>query len=241
MAHSTTDKLGVGSKTLTDCAYDPHWPKRLHPDAHRLQIHWPGLHITAAKPQKSGQGPWNGLTAPSINWRWVQKRSQTVHMTSIDQKDFTQTAIDYKSTDPGLHVTAKRPWKSGQRGHRMGCSAINKSQVDSKTFTDGPWGLHGWKMFHPDTHRLHIHWPGMHITAGRPQKSGPRATGWFTAPSINWRWAQKHSQIVHKTSVDQRYFTQTAIDCKSTDLEYTLQQRDYKEKRPQNAESFQKA
>src|ERR1700692_2783969 len=80
----------------------------------------------------------------------------------------------------------------------------------------------------------------MHITAGRPQKSGPRATEWFTAPSINWRWAQKHSQIVHKTSVDQRYFTQTAIDCKSTDLKYTLQQRDYKEKRPQNAESFQK-
>ena len=63
---------------------------------------------------------------------------------------------------------------------------------------------------------------------------------WTTAPPINWRWVQKHSQTVHRTSIDQMHFTQIPIDYKPTDLEYTLQQKDYKEKRPQNAESFQK-
>jgi len=39
---------------------------------------------------------------------------------------------------------------------------------------------------------------------------------------------------VHKTSsIDQMHFTQTPIDYKSIDLEYTSQQKDYKEKRPQ--------
>ena len=103
------------------------------------------------------------FTAPPINWRWVQKHSQTVHRTSI-----------------------------------------------------GP------KRLHPDTHRLQIHWPGIHITAERPQKSGQGAMEWPTAPSINWRWVRKHSQTVHRTSIDQMHFTQTPIDQKSTDLEYTI-------------------
>ena len=38
---------------------------------------------------------------------------------------------------------------------------------------------------------------------------------------------------MHKTSIDQMHFTQTPIDYKSIDLEYTSQQKDYKEKRPQ--------
>jgi len=90
-------------------------------------------------------------------------------MTSIDQKGFTLTPIDYKSTD--LEYTSQ--------------------QKDLK-------------------------------------KKGSGATEQFTAPPINWRWVQKHSQTVHRTSIDQKDFTLTPIDYKSTDLEYTSQQKDLK-------------
>ena len=36
---------------------------------------------------------------------------------------------------------------------------------------------------------------------------------------------------MHKTSIDQMHFTQTPIDYKSIDLEYTSQQKDYKGKK----------
>src|SRR5271169_3509124 len=53
MPHSTTNELGEGSEALTDCVYQKDF-------THRLQIHRPGLHITAKRPRKSGQRPQNG-------------------------------------------------------------------------------------------------------------------------------------------------------------------------------------
>jgi hypothetical protein len=104
----------VGSKTLTDCAWDLHLPKRLQPDTHRLQIHWPGIHITSRKTSKKRSRATEQFTAPPINWRWVQKHSHTVHGTSIYQKDFSLTPIDYKSTDLEYTSQQKDLKKSGQ-------------------------------------------------------------------------------------------------------------------------------
>src|SRR6202044_2098713 len=62
----------------------------------------------------------------------------------------------------------------------------------------------------------------------KTSKKRSRATEQFTAPPINWRWVQKHSQTVHGTSIDLKDFTLTPMDYKSTDLEYTSQQKDLK-------------
>ena len=171
MTHSTTNKLEVGSETLTDREYDLYWPKILHPDTHRLQIQWPGIHITAERPQKSGQGPQNS----SQHHQWIgggfQKHSHTVHGTSIYQKDFGLTPIDYKSTD--LEYTSQqKDLKKAVKGHRTVHSTTNELEVASKALTDCAWDLHLPKRLQPDTHRLQIQWPGIHITAERPQKSG---------------------------------------------------------------------
>ena len=169
MTHSTTNKLEVGSETLTDREYDLYWPKRLHPDTHRLQIQWPGIHITAERPQKSGQGPQNS----SQHHQWIgggfQKHSHTVHGTSIYQKDFSLTPIDYKSTD--LEYTSQqKDLKKAVKGHGMAHSTTNKLEVGSKTLTDCAQDIHWPNAFHPDTHRLQTHWPGIHITAKRLQR-----------------------------------------------------------------------
>jgi len=144
-------------------------PKRLHPDTHRLQIHWPGIHITAERPQKSGQGPQNS----SQHHQWIgggfQKHSHTVHGTSIYQKDFSLTPIDYKSND--LEYTLQqKDLKKAVKGHGMAHSTTNKLEVGSKTLTDCAQDIHWPNAFHPDTHRLQTHWPGIHITAKRLQR-----------------------------------------------------------------------
>src|ERR1700734_4029778 len=62
----------------------------------------------------------------------------------------------------------------------------------------------------------------------KTSKKRSRATEQFTAPPMNWRWVQKHSHTVHGTSIYQKDFSLTPIDYKSTDLEYTSQQKDLK-------------
>jgi FlaG/FlaF family flagellin (archaellin) len=81
------------------------------------------------------------FTAPPMNWRWLQKHSQTVHGTSIYQKDFSLTPIDYKSND--LEYTLQqKDLKKAVKGHGMAHSTTNKLEVGSKTLTDCAQDIH---------------------------------------------------------------------------------------------------
>src|ERR1700727_597157 len=81
------------------------------------------------------------FTAPPINWRRIQKPSQTVYRTSIDLKYFTLTPMDYKSTD--LEYTSQqKDLKKAVKGHRTVHSTTNKLEVGSKALTDRAWDLH---------------------------------------------------------------------------------------------------
>src|ERR1700722_16989127 len=81
------------------------------------------------------------FTAPPINWRWVQKHSQTVHGTSIDLKDFTLAPMDYKST--ALEYTSQqKDLKKAVKGLRSVHSTTNKLEVGSKALTARSWDLH---------------------------------------------------------------------------------------------------
>src|SRR3984885_5594843 len=95
------------------------------------------------------------FTAPPINWRWVQKHSQTVHGTSIYQKDFSLPPIDYKSTDLESK-SQQKGLKKAVKGHRTVHSTTNELEVASKALTDCAWDLHLPKRLQPDTHRLQI-------------------------------------------------------------------------------------
>jgi hypothetical protein len=60
-----------------------------------LKHHW----TSEGTLQKSGQKPKDQLRAPSIKWPWTWKCSGMVDRTSRREIHFTQTPLDYKSSD----------------------------------------------------------------------------------------------------------------------------------------------
>jgi hypothetical protein len=54
------------------------------------------------------------------------------------------------------------------------------------------------------------------------KKSGHKLKDQLTAPSIKWSLTWKHLGMVDRTSRREIHFTQTPLDFKSNDLEYSL-------------------
>jgi hypothetical protein len=60
------------------------------------------------------------------------------------------------------------------------------------------------------------------------EKKGTWATAWLATPPIKWGSSWKHLEIVCRTYLDEKYFTQMLIDYKSIDLDYKKQEGDRK-------------
>jgi hypothetical protein len=59
-------------------------------------------------------------------------------------------------------------------------------------------------------------------------KSSQESKHQLTAPSKKWAWAWKHSGMVDRAFKREIHFTQTPLDFKSYDLDYSLLQEHYK-------------
>ena len=138
------------------------------------------------------------FTAPSIDWRWLQKHSHTVNMASIDQKDFTLNSPRLQIHWPwNTHHSRKTSKKRSRAVEWPTAPPINYRWV-LKTLTDCAQDIHWPNAFHPDTHRLQIHWPGIHITAKRLQrKKAPEKK----RKGKGWIWSLgKHFKLVARES-----------------------------------------
>ena len=98
-AHRVINKMAMDLETLKECGQDLQKGNPFHPDPTGLQIQWPGIQITEGRLQKSGHEPKDQLKAPSLKWPLCRKHSGMVDRTSRREIHFTQTPLDYKSSD----------------------------------------------------------------------------------------------------------------------------------------------
>src|ERR1700731_1645470 len=149
-------------------------------------------------------------------------------MTSIDQKDFSLTPIDYKSTD--LEYTSQqKDLKKAVKGHRTVHSTTNELEVG---FQKHSHTVHGTSIYQKDFSLTPIDYKSTDLEYTSQQKDLKKAVkGHRTVHSTTNELevgSKKHSHTVHGTSIYQKGFSLTPIDYKSTDLEYTSQQKDLK-------------
>jgi hypothetical protein len=75
-------------------------------------------------------------------------------------------------------------------------------------------------------------------TTGYCRKGEKCATEWLAAPPIKWGLSCKHSENVHRTSLDRVDFDQMERDYKSIDLDYKKHGGETTKKRPWCTEWF---
>jgi hypothetical protein len=85
------------------------------------------------------------------------KHPEIMYRTFLHHVDFSQMAIDYRSTDLDYKIQEKDHKKKAVLGHRMACSTINKMGSYLKTLGDGVWDLPGPKLSWPNINIPLIH------------------------------------------------------------------------------------
>ena len=121
MACSPINKMGIVLETLGGCSRDSCGPKRLQPEAVRLQNHGPGLEKTGAKADFDHRMACSTINKIGIVLKTLRGCSQD----SCGQKRLQPEAMRLQNHGPGLEKTGGK----ANLGHRMACSTINKMGI----------------------------------------------------------------------------------------------------------------
>jgi hypothetical protein len=134
MACSTINKMGIVLETLRGCSRDSCGPKRLQPEAMRLQNHGPGLEKTGGKANLGHRMACSTINKIGI----VLKTLRGCSRDSCRAKRLQPEAIRLQNHGPGLEKTGEK----ANLGHRMACSTINKMGIVLQTQGQFVWVTH---------------------------------------------------------------------------------------------------
>jgi len=176
MACSTINKIGIVLETPRGCSQDPCGPKRLQPEAIRLQNHGPGLEKTGEKANLGHRMACSTINKIGI----VLETPRGCSQDPCGPKRFQPEAMGLQNHGPGLEKTGGK----ADLGHRMACSTINKIGIVLETPRGCSQDPCGPKRLQPEAMGLQNHGPGLEKTGGKANLGHRMACSTFNKMGI---------------------------------------------------------